>query len=149
MDRLTSIFGDGTSPYDLFAFGPHADLVGVPLNLAFAQSGEVPPPQVVAVRVSDVHPDSGVVPAFVNGLVDALPPPGSYVGIAVNGTLGAVVPAIILPRDRTRFIAVVPDGLFTDGDNEISAVWVTGVGQNRRIQPIDQWTWLGDRIPPP
>lgn len=138
-DRL---FGSGGSINDLYAFGPNGDLVGQPVSgLVTSGAGEG------AVHMP-ARPESGTVPAFVNGLVGAPAAPQGWVAIAVNGTVRATVPAMALPGDRTRFIAIVPDASFVAGDNTLTALSVTGSGDQRRVEVIPNWTYLGTRLPP-
>lgn len=67
----------------------------------------------------EVRPSEGVVPALVRGTVSGEVPAGVPLVIAVNGTIGAVVPAVGT-GDGGRFAGLVADAdLFRPGHNQL------------------------------
>ncbi|HLU32445.1 MAG TPA: sulfatase-like hydrolase/transferase [Natronosporangium sp.] len=73
----------------------------------------------------EVDLDSGVVPALVHGTLASSVPGGTPLAIAVNGTIGAVVPVVAEGADR-RFGALIEDtSLFVPGENRLELFVVT------------------------
>jgi hypothetical protein len=68
----------------------------------------------------DVRPAEGVVPALVHGTVPAEVPVDTPLAIAVNGRIGAVVPAVAGAGDTRRFAGLIADEtLFVPGENHL------------------------------
>ncbi|WP_442933743.1 sulfatase-like hydrolase/transferase [Micromonospora sp. CPCC 205556] len=81
-----------------------------------------------------VDPATGDLPALVWGTVPAEVPDGTTLAVAVNGTVGAVVP--VVPRDRggRRFAALLADDhLFRAGANRLDLYRVATDGSLRRL----------------
>ncbi|WP_245719165.1 sulfatase-like hydrolase/transferase [Micromonospora rhizosphaerae] len=81
-----------------------------------------------------VDPAHGELPALVWGTLPASVPDGTMLAVAVNGTIGAVVP--VVPRDEggRRFAALLPDDrLFTAGANRLDVYQVGADGALRRL----------------
>jgi hypothetical protein len=105
----------GTGDYRLYAVGPRPDLVGKPVAgldlVPVTVSLEDPD------RFSAVDPESDTVPALVRGrLSDVVS--GTPTAVAVNGVVGAVVPATA-DGDGSTLAAMVPEELFREGANKV------------------------------
>ncbi|WP_406044341.1 sulfatase-like hydrolase/transferase [Micromonospora sp. NBC_00898] len=81
-----------------------------------------------------VDPVHGELPALVWGTVPAAVPDGTMLAVAVNGTIGAVVPVVPPDRGGRRFAALLPDDrLFTPGANRLDVYRVGADGALRRL----------------
>jgi hypothetical protein len=92
-------------------------------------------------RYRKIDPASGEVPALVSGkLTSPLPPAGSTVLVAVNGSIGGE--SKLFP-DRPgepagKFAVIVPDFLFKAGDGrrQLQVFVVDRSGGSPRLQPV-------------
>ncbi|KKK05839.1 sulfatase-like hydrolase/transferase [Micromonospora sp. HK10] len=81
-----------------------------------------------------VDPAHGQLPALVWGTVPASVPDGTRLAVAVNGTVGAVVPVVPPDAGGRRFAAFLPDDrLFAAGANQLDLYRVDGAGGLRRL----------------
>ncbi|MGW9197143.1 sulfatase-like hydrolase/transferase [Micromonospora chersina] len=82
----------------------------------------------------DVDPAHGELPALVWGTVPASVPDGTRLAVAVNGTVGAVVPVVRPDPGGRRFAALLPDDrLFAAGSNRLDLYRVEADGTLRRL----------------
>ncbi|MEW2329070.1 sulfatase-like hydrolase/transferase [Micromonospora chersina] len=82
----------------------------------------------------DVAPAHGELPALVWGTVPASVPDGTRLAVAVNGTVGAVVPVVRPDPGGRRFAALLPDDrLFAAGPNRLDLYRVDADGTLRRL----------------
>ncbi|WP_436837770.1 sulfatase-like hydrolase/transferase [Micromonospora chersina] len=82
----------------------------------------------------DVDPAHGELPALVWGTVPASVPDGTRLAVAVNGTVGAVVPVVRPDPGGRRFAALLPDDrLFAAGPNRLDLYRVDADGTLRRL----------------
>ncbi|WNM39639.1 sulfatase-like hydrolase/transferase [Micromonospora halotolerans] len=82
----------------------------------------------------DVDPARGELPALVWGTVPASVPDGTRLAVAVNGTVGAVVPVVPPDSAGRRFAALLPDDrLFAAGANRLDLYRVGTDGSLRRL----------------
>ncbi|MFG2109550.1 sulfatase-like hydrolase/transferase [Micromonospora chersina] len=82
----------------------------------------------------DVDPAHGELPALVWGTVPASVPDGTRLAVAVNGTVGAVVPVVRADPGGRRFAALLPDDrLFAAGANRLDLYRVEADGTLRRL----------------
>ncbi|MFF4811648.1 sulfatase-like hydrolase/transferase [Micromonospora chersina] len=82
----------------------------------------------------DVDPAHGELPALVWGTVPASVPDGTRLAVAVNGTVGAVVPVVRPDPGGRRFAALLPDDrLFAAGSNRLDLYRVEAGGALRRL----------------
>lgn len=82
----------------------------------------------------DVDPAHGELPALVWGTVPASVPDGTRLAVAVNGTVGAVVPVVRPDPGGRRFAALLPDDrLFAAGSNRLDIYRVGADGTLRRL----------------
>ncbi|MEU4482661.1 sulfatase-like hydrolase/transferase [Micromonospora sp. NPDC023966] len=82
----------------------------------------------------DVDPAHGQLPALVWGTVPASVPDGTRLAVAVNGTVGAVVPVVPPDHGGRRFAALLPDDrLFAAGANRLDLYRVDADGALRRL----------------
>ncbi|MEU9743240.1 sulfatase-like hydrolase/transferase [Micromonospora chersina] len=82
----------------------------------------------------DVDPAHGELPALVWGTVPASVPDGTRLAVAVNGTIGAVVPVVRPDPGGRRFAALLPDDrLFAAGSNRLDLYRVEADGTLRRL----------------
>ncbi|RKF22802.1 sulfatase [Micromonospora globbae] len=81
-----------------------------------------------------VDPARGELPALVWGTVPASVPDGTRLAVAVNGTVGAVVPVVRPDKGGRRFAAFLPDDrLFTAGPNRLE---LYRVGADGGLRPL-------------
>ncbi|HEY8451605.1 MAG: sulfatase-like hydrolase/transferase [Micromonosporaceae bacterium] len=85
----------------------------------------------------DVRPADGVVPALVSGTLPEDVPDGTPVAIAVNGRIGAVVPAVV-DGGGHRFAGLIEDAtLFRSGENRLELFLVApGSGDTYQLQRL-------------
>ncbi|MFF4891089.1 sulfatase-like hydrolase/transferase [Micromonospora chersina] len=82
----------------------------------------------------DVDPAHGELPALVWGTVPPSVPDGTRLAVAVNGTVGAVVPVVRPDPGGRRFAALLPDDrLFAAGSNRLDLYRVEADGTLRRL----------------
>lgn len=82
----------------------------------------------------DVDPAHGELPALVWGTVPASVPDGTRLAVAVNGTVGAVVPVVRPDPGGRRFAALLPDDrLFAAGSNRLDLYRVEADGTLRQL----------------
>jgi hypothetical protein len=81
-----------------------------------------------------VDPAHGELPALVWGTVPATVPDGTRLAVAVNGTVGAVVPVVPADPGGRRFAALLTDDrLFVPGANRFDLYRVAADGTLRRL----------------
>ncbi|MET8912724.1 sulfatase-like hydrolase/transferase [Micromonospora sp. NPDC004551] len=100
--------------------------------------GEKPPGGTATVAnlaaFRDVDPAHGELPALVWGTVPASVPDGTRLAVAVNGTVGAVVPVVQPDSAGRRFAALLPDDrLFAAGANRLDLYRVGAGGALTRL----------------
>ncbi|SBT41564.1 sulfatase-like hydrolase/transferase [Micromonospora narathiwatensis] len=82
-----------------------------------------------------VDPATGELPALVWGTVPASVPNGTKLAVAVNGTVGAVVPVVPPDKGGRRFAAFLPDDrLFAAGANRLDIYRVGADGSLRSLR---------------
>lgn len=134
-ERLAGLFGDGDGPFDLFAFGPHSDVVGV--DAATLEAG--PPDGVAWVKSLDAFETVDLasnLPAYVEGAVDGISA-GDHVALVLNGKVATVVPVYAVEGSRGEFSALLPDHLFRGGDNRFEVLVVGGSGAGRTFRGVE------------
>ncbi|MCW3841368.1 sulfatase-like hydrolase/transferase [Micromonospora yasonensis] len=81
-----------------------------------------------------VDPARGELPALVWGTVPASVPDGTKLAVAVNGTVGAVVPVVAPDKGGRRFAAFLPDDrLFAAGANRLD---IYRIGADRSLRRL-------------
>lgn len=127
--RLAELFGDGRGAFDLFAFGPHLDLVGRSMD----QLPVAPGRGRVELRnpgaFDAIDPGSGDLPAYLEADVSGVSE-GAHIVVVLNGTVATVVP-VQTAKGGFTFNAVLPDHLFQEGANQLSLYEVRSSGQGR------------------
>jgi hypothetical protein len=99
---------------------PLPELVGTPVADHLVRDGPEGTEVENAEAFDDVRPAEGVVPALVHGTVPAEVPVDTPLAIAVNGRIGAVVPAVAGAGDTRRFAGLIADEtLFVPGENHL------------------------------
>jgi hypothetical protein len=126
------LFGDPGRPHDLYRMGPHGGLVGRSVT---GRTG--PPLPSASFRITDaasyakVDPSSGFVPAMVQARVTGVKT-GSWLAVAVNGTVAGVSP-VFVGRDDGSFVeAMIDPSLLAPGSNVISAYEIEPSGASLR-----------------
>src|SRR5690606_9956932 len=78
-------------------------------------------------RFDDVAPE--LLPALVHGTLSGRVAAGTAIAVAVNGTIGAVVPVVAGAGGKPRFAGLVADeSLFVSGANTLELFLVTDDG---------------------
>ncbi|MFA9431151.1 sulfatase-like hydrolase/transferase [Egicoccus sp. AB-alg2] len=116
------LFGPGGGPHDLYAMGPHGDLVGEAL-----QRGDPVEEAVVEPlhhdAYDDVDPESGRLPAFYEAEVSGLES-GQWVAVAVDDVVAGVGLVIEPSEGPARIKAMLDPSLFLAGSNDVEAFLV-------------------------
>lgn len=134
--RIARLFGMGVGPFDLFAFGAHAGLVGTPVGDLGVRG-----PSPVTARIDEpetfeeVDPSSGNLPAYLTADLGGVAS-GMHVAVALNGTVATVAPAYAVEGSSGKLSVVLPGHLFRNGANEVRLFAVTGTGDARTIRTI-------------
>lgn len=137
VDRVMSLFGSSRGDFDLYGFGKYGDLVGTTTSSASVPVSGVGAEVADVGRFDHVVLDTGFVPGFVHGQVSGQVDEGLYVAVALNGEIRAVVPVFQVEADRAQFSAVLPDGAFRAGFNELELFAVSGSSQSPTMEAID------------
>ncbi len=81
-----------------------------------------------------VDPDEGVLPGMIWGTLPETVPNGTELAVAVNGTIGTVVPVVAPDPGGRRFAALLADDrLFRAGDNRLDLYLVQAGGGLRHL----------------
>jgi hypothetical protein len=124
--RIERLFGKGGSPYDIYAWGPHRDLVGTePGAPARAEGSAV---QTDTRAYASVDPTSGFVPAMFNAVlegVDAREP--RWVAVALNGRIAGLGQTYASEVGTTQVSMMLAPSLFEKGSNDVE-VYLIGPG---------------------
>ena len=122
----------------LFRYGPRPELIGRPLSSFQLRSGGPAAAVKDLVAFADVRPERGQVPAFVQALLPpGSVPPGTLVAVALNGEVGAVVPAVrVNDEEHLRVMAMLPYWRFRPGPNQLSLYLVEQGGSTLRRLPL-------------
>jgi hypothetical protein len=127
--RNAALFGEGGD--SMYRIGPHAELLG--RSVQGMQRRAVTGARVVldgAGLFAEVHSSVGFVPARVVGeLVGKTPPVGAALAVVVNDRVAATT-QVFSVDGRKRFTAMVPEGVFHDGGNDVEIYGVAGQGQH-------------------
>lgn len=117
-------FGVGRAEHDLYAWGPHASLVGSPAPPSTGtDAGDLPEVGVLGDDLEDYDPDGGTVPALVRLRLDAAPDPGSWAAVAVNGTVAGLAP-LAPDADRDTASVVIDPATLRAGANRVDVYLV-------------------------
>ncbi len=110
---------------------PYPELVGKPVASLHIRDGGPRATVDNAELFRDVRPDAGTVPALVYGDVPPQVPDGTLLAVAVNGTIGAVIPVMAPSAGAPRFAGMIADdNLFLAGVNRLELFEVTDGGAN-------------------
>ena len=128
--RNASLFGEGSD--SLFLLGVHRSLLGREVGGPWPASPTVRVRLEHASDLRHVRKASGVVPAFVEGVVEAGQiSAGTELAIAVNGHVRALT-RCFLDRGAQRFQALVPESALHDGRNRVD-VYAIEAGGSRLV----------------
>jgi hypothetical protein len=131
--RATFPVGDpDLRPYRIGAYGP---LVGQPVAPLETRGGSAPGATVAnAAAYRDVQPQAKRIPwAAVHGTVDV--PPGTWVAVAVNGTVAAVSQTVGAKGASTsEYAGLLPPKLVRAGANDVRVYVVTGTPSAPRLR---------------
>lgn len=128
-------FGSSSDRARMFRIGPHPELVG--RRLEDCTRASEPGPQLTMIRYSDSVDDDPekLIPCFFEGTVKLPAPPEKPVVLAVvvNGVIQATTRTYDLKDLRDRFAALVPEGAFHSGQNDVQFHVVTGEQDQLRL----------------
>ncbi len=125
--HLEQLVGRRGDAYDLFAIGPHADMVGRAVE-EFPQ-GEVPEVQVeVAGDVRSCCLSGRLVGGGPIGPVD--------VAVALNGRIAAVTRTFTFADFTNTWTALLPPQSVSDGDNDVAVYLIARSGRDRLLLPM-------------
>jgi len=135
-----SEFGSGSSA-DLFAIGPHSDLLG-------RSPGDFPAAPTADLSVildspwlyKQVNPNGEFVPLQVRGELPGFDPTGGPVDLAVgvNGVIRAVTRTYKLPGRERDFSALLPPDALQAGQNRLDIFLVRQAGGSLSLEPLAQ-----------
>lgn len=130
---LRGFVGPAGNDHDLYRIGPHGDLVGraVPRAAAEAMPGTSVNPNDPA-AYARVDPSSGYVPALYEARLSGVER-GSWLAVALNGTVAGVAPAFVGRDGETRIEAMLDPSLFEKGANVVT-VWLVDDGSLRPVR---------------
>lgn len=135
--RIQELFPRRADGFDLYAFGGHARLVGLPtggrvttaLPGSFTLTGASPWEDY---RASSLSPGRLIGELTLN---QRLPDPWNL-AFAVNGRIGAATRAFQRRGSTASFSAVVPESLFRPGRNEVALYMIREEAGGARLAPI-------------
>lgn len=127
IDRHTRLLGSGRPVHDVYAWGPHRDLVGQPIEPHVAPDGEPGPAATVADQGLELlGPQRASLPAVVE-VVFAEDADAEWVAVSLNGRIAGlglvhvvdgrtmtrvvVDPALVAETNEVGIWAATPDGL--------------------------------------
>jgi hypothetical protein len=124
------LFGEGRTTHDVYAWGPHRDLLGstVPAASAAAQ----PAARLIGPGAVRYDPTSAFVPALVHLDLGADMPFAEWIAVAANGVIAGLAP-VAMEGNTYHARAVLDPSLLKTGDNELSAYLIDEVGALTRI----------------
>jgi Sulfatase len=126
LDRKVRMFGA-----DLYAAGPHRELLGRPVGAATPAAGAAADLDAAA-ELADVDL-RGPIPALMTGRVTGVGPGRHDLALAVNGRVAALAQSF--PWDgEERFSAVVPPTAFRSGRNAVEVLLVDRAGALQRLE---------------
>lgn len=130
-DRFLSVFGSRPTLQQVFRLGPHAGLLDLRVSDVPATRGAVAVELTRHALYDDVDPGGNFVPAMVEGTVVSSGGPAVLpLAIAVNGTIRATTKTSQRGRGR-EFSALLPEGAFRRGKNEIQVFLISGAADGR------------------
>ena len=136
LTRMLFLFGAGQGLGRLYANGANADLLGRPvggLSRAPAVGGQI---QLDSDNLlTNFRPGAHVVPSFISGRINGLPP-GQQLVVGVNGTIRGATESFSTD-DGVRMDAIVPASSFGAGSNSVRVFVVRGEGAARRLAPLE------------
>ncbi len=148
LDRKLSLFGSGED--DIFAIGPHLDILGQPADSLVVPPAGSDPPQLLAVELADAWTYDQVdlggrfIPAHITGRVSGHRPPDGAppieLAVAVNGRIRATTHTFIDRIGELRFAAMVPESSFRTGRNQVEVYLVETDDSRRRLLPTRRRT---------
>ena len=120
---LRELMGSGGSRHDLYAVGPAGGLVGKKVDGRVGSAAESEIRPVNPVQFDDIDPAATVQPVlFTAQALDIAP--GSWVAIALNGTVAGLGP-VFIGREGTSVLEVMVDpSLMRPGRNELQGFLV-------------------------
>ncbi len=143
LDRKLEAFSSG----DLFAIGPHRDLLGEPVvvNVSAGANREVTVDLFEAWTYDNVDPQARFLPAHVTGKIIVDPAgdgqgigPGHELAVALNGRIHALTRAYFERNGEMWFSAMVPEAAFVPGHNALEVfVVVDQQASGRRLIPTN------------
>jgi hypothetical protein len=134
--RQIGRFGAGTPAADLFAIGPFRALLRRPLRDLAVTAGTSYTVEIEgSTSYKRVDPRRRLVPVPIRGRLRPADPAGAdpILAVAVNGVVHAVVPASRSPEGELSFAALVPDGAFRPGRNDVDVLVVAEDGTIARL----------------
>lgn len=129
------LFGVGGGIHDLFAMGPHRDLIGQETPKTVERANGVVVSPVDPNAFDAVDRSSGAAPVLVEAIVEGLSP-GAWVAVGLNGYVAGLGP-VLEPRDIGHRVEILVDPTFLrDGSNELAVYVVEGAapGELKRVE---------------
>ncbi len=151
LDHKLFLFGSGED--DIFAIGPHLDLLGQPADALVEPPADSTAPQqpaeaAMAVELTDawtydqVDPGGRFLPVNVTGTIAGERPPENGappvdLAVAVNGRIRATTRTFIDRLGELRFAAMVPESSFRTGRNQVEVYLVATNDSGRWLIPAE------------
>jgi hypothetical protein len=115
---LRQLVGPGGGPHDLYAVGAAADLVGQKVDGRIGSAGEGIIHTTDLTVFDDIDPSAPVLPALFSGLVVDIPP-GTWVAVALNGTVAGLGPVFVGRDGMVTVEAMLDPSLMSPGRNDV------------------------------
>jgi hypothetical protein len=133
LERKIALFGDGSEPRSLHAFGPYAELVGRAVDAIGAAAGEPVAARLSRAPIAAAREDPAHVAwARITGFLPSRDEPEAaarpFVAIAVDDVVRAVTPALPHVAGSLRFSALVPEETVTPERHEIGVYRIEDAG---------------------
>jgi hypothetical protein len=135
--RKLRLFGSGDGPPGLYGVGPYRALVGTPpTQWPRASSAGTRVALDNRSKFGGVRLSASFIPTLVTGRVLGSRLPRA-VAVAVNGRIAATSPTFrVRRRGRFYFSALVPEGSFREGRNDVRVFAVSGSGRDPHLRAL-------------
>jgi hypothetical protein len=115
---LRRLVGPGGGPHDLYAVGAAADLVGQKVDGRIGSPADGVIHTTDLTVFDDIDPTAPVLPVLFTGLVVDVAP-GSWVAVALNGTVAGLGPVFVGRDGIVTVEAMLDPSLMSPGRNEV------------------------------
>jgi hypothetical protein len=137
VNQAYSVFGGEGTTLDVYSLGGYDSIMGHATVLFPSEDSGLVAQVDEDWRFAHVAPELGFVPGFVNGTVTGPVNDGTHIAVALNGSVKTVVPIFDVRDDRAKFSAVLPEGGFKSGFNDLDLFAVSGPHDQPVVRTIE------------